>query len=89
MNDFGGPRWDELTVALDEAPSEVHKMWYRNIEECADYLFSNPTFRGEMGYSPVEIRDPETQARIYNEVWTGKMWEELQVSSSSLFSDLT
>lgn len=81
LNDYSGPRWYELPVTLDEVPNETYKMWLRDVQECADYLFGNPPFRGQMGYSPIEIQDGEGKGQVYNEAWTGTMWDDLQVGS--------
>ncbi|KAF9513021.1 hypothetical protein BS47DRAFT_1269347, partial [Hydnum rufescens UP504] len=47
-----GPAWKTETVILDNAPDEPQTLHYRDVVECAEHLFSNPTFSEGMLYEP-------------------------------------
>lgn len=79
-----GPAWHCVLVTLDEAPDEEpHLLLFRNIKECNAHLLGNPTFEEHMDYAPVEIFTPDGQ-RVYNEMASGLIWNELQVSAAVL-----
>lgn len=67
-------------MSLDEEPGVTHKLIYRDIAECADYLMKHPAFAGKMVYTPEEVRESDGKTRVYNEVFTGDAWHRIQVS---------
>ncbi|KAF9505543.1 hypothetical protein BS47DRAFT_1259431, partial [Hydnum rufescens UP504] len=47
-----GPAWKTETVILDDAPNKPQTLHYWDVVECAEHLFSNPTFSEGMLYEP-------------------------------------
>lgn len=79
MHQLNVPPWNVMEVRLEEAPREKHQLIIRDIEKCADYLMGNPAFSGDMEFAPVEERKGDGRTRVYNEMWTGKAWQRIQV----------
>lgn len=74
------PEWMSTVITLPDAPLEPQTLQYRDIVECTRFLFSNPTFKGEMVYQPVEVfEDDPRLRRVFHEPNTGKLWNESQV----------
>lgn len=60
---------------------EKVELWRRDPVECIRELLSNPAFHGNIAYAPERVyEDAEATVRIYDEMWTGDRWWELQVS---------
>lgn len=74
-----GPEWNVIDIEMPEAPGITFPLYYRCPIECAKALLANPTFKDDMDYAPNEIFD-ESNTRIYHEVASGDIWNELQVS---------
>src|SRR6266849_4574052 len=74
----GGPEWHSHHVNLHDAPEEPQILYYRNIIECAEFLFQSPEFEGHMDFSPHHAYD-ENEDAIYHEMNTGEDWHEIQV----------
>lgn len=56
-------------------------MWRRDPIECLRELMGNPAFREKMAYSPERVyTDAEGKNRLFDEMWTGDWWWNLQVS---------
>ncbi|EIW75743.1 hypothetical protein CONPUDRAFT_131960 [Coniophora puteana RWD-64-598 SS2] len=54
-------------------------VWKRDPVECVKELIGNPTFREMMQYAPEKVyEDMEGECRIYDEMWTGDWWWNLQ-----------
>ena len=70
---------------LDEEENpkkEVIELWRRNPVECVKELMGNPAFRDVMRYAPERVYDDEDgKSRVYNEMWPGDWWWNLQVSA--------
>lgn len=65
------------TVTLEEAPNEPQTLFYRDINQCIDWLMGNPAFSGKMAYAPVQIYQSDG-SRVYHEMNTGTAWWDLQ-----------
>jgi len=74
----GGPEWHLHDVVVHDAPTEPQRLYYRNIIECAEFLFQSPEFNGHMEFSPHHACN-ENGDTIYHEMNTGQDWHELQV----------
>ena len=77
-----GPMWSSEIVTLAEALDEPQIIFYRDPIKCAEALFGNPTFAGEMDYEAMEVFKADGITRIYHEMATGKLWNETQVRHS-------
>lgn len=77
--DDGGPEWKVDDIQMDETPGITLPLFYRDPVECAKALLANPTFMGNMDYAPDEIFN-ESGTRVYHEVASGRIWNEMQVS---------
>ncbi|KAG9023690.1 hypothetical protein FS837_005658, partial [Tulasnella sp. UAMH 9824] len=74
-----GPAWHRETIMLDEAPEEPQELYYRYPDECADFLFGNPTFRGDMQFVPGKVFEVRGGFnRVFHEMWTGDAWIRAQ-----------
>lgn len=71
----GGPEWHASDVILHDAPEEPQRLYYRDIIECAEYLFQTPEFDGHMEFSP----HCANENIIYHEMNSGSDWHEIQV----------
>jgi hypothetical protein len=78
-----GPTWNSSTVTLPDALNEPQIFFYRDIIECIKILFGNPKFQESMVYEPYEVYEEDGETRVYHEMYTGKYWNELQVSGGS------
>lgn len=85
-----GPGWQcevfeskgDLLDATGKPQIEYLELWKRNPVECVEELISNPLFRDHMKYAAEQIfEDCFGENRMFNEMWTGERWEELQVST--------
>ena len=74
-----GPSWSSETIIMDEAPDEPQILFYRNIHECVEYLLGNPTFEDSIRYEALEVFESDGVTRVYNEMVTGLLWNEMQV----------
>jgi hypothetical protein len=76
-----GPQWEKTTLTLEDAPNEPQTLYYRNIEKCALFLASNPTFQGKMDYEPqhIFISSQGWFIQVYNKMSTGDIWRDHQV----------
>jgi Plavaka transposase len=61
--------------------SEEMELWRRDPVECIRELIGNPTFKDLLAYAPEQaFQDEEGNIRIFDEMWTGDWWWDLQVS---------
>jgi hypothetical protein len=84
-----GPRWKSDLITLCDAPAEPHEFYYRDILECVKFLFSDPSFSGDMLYRAAEhyqpgdhdmvVDDCEGLDRRYSEMNTGNFWVQEEV----------
>lgn len=84
-----GPKWDceEFKITGDERDDKGHlkteivQLWKRDPVECVKELMGNPAFRDKLRYSPQRAyEDDEGKTRMFDEMWTGDWWWDLQVS---------
>jgi hypothetical protein len=63
--------------------TEKLELWFRNPIECIRELLGNPMFKDVTFYEPVKLyRDADGKTRVFNEMWTGDWWWEIQVGLS-------
>lgn len=84
-----GPEWfrDVITVTGNMMDAEDNlvegdlELWRRDPLECIRDLIQNPAFNELMVYAPEKVYcDSKGHIRVYDEMWTGDWWSELQVS---------
>ncbi len=78
---------DLITVKGDNVDAngkfaaEELELWHRDPVECVKELMGNPAFRDLLVYAPEQaFRDEEGTNRIFDEMWTGDWWWDMQVS---------
>lgn len=68
---------------LDDAGKPVVEsveLWRRNPVACVEELIGNPAFKDFMAYGPERAyRDTAGETRVWDEMWTGDWWWEVQV----------
>ncbi|OCH87280.1 hypothetical protein OBBRIDRAFT_691715, partial [Obba rivulosa] len=73
---------DAVGDQLDEngnPRTETLELWKRNPIECIQELSSNPAFYEHMRYAPERLYgDPMGKERLYENMWTGDWWWEMQ-----------
>jgi len=85
-----GPRWSSTSITLPDAPDEPQEFYHQNILECTKFLFSDPSFSGDMLYSAAEyfecgnhqdelVDDCQGLNRIYCEMNSSDLWVEEEV----------
>ena len=83
-----GPEWkcniiDVTGDLLDDEGkpmSEQLELWCRDPIECVKSLIGNPAFKDFISYVPEHVyRDEEGKVRVFDEMWTGDWWWEIQV----------
>ena len=76
------PRWKETIVnILGGRTKDPIALYYHDGLECFRFLFGNPLFRDHMEYIPRrEFTTDEQSERLYNEMMTGDLAWNLQVS---------
>lgn len=76
------PRWKETIVNVPGGRTkDPIALYYRDGLECFRFLFGNPLFRDHMEYVPRrEFTTDEQPERLYNEMMTGDLAWNLQVS---------
>ncbi|KZT29567.1 hypothetical protein NEOLEDRAFT_1175239 [Neolentinus lepideus HHB14362 ss-1] len=82
-----GPQWTCEIITVkgnrqegDGMPiKEELELWRRNPVECMAELLGNPAFQENIAYAPERVfSDRDGCRRIYDEMWTGDRWWELQ-----------
>lgn len=72
--------WHERTLTLVEDPMVEHLVQYRNPLEVVQSLWSNSTYADQMVFAPRRMWSSSSRSsRLYNEMWTGDWWWEVQV----------
>ena len=83
-----GPEWKCGIIkvsgdVLDEdrkTRSEQLELWYCDPIECIKELIGNPAFKDYISYVPERVyMDKEGKVRVFDEMWTGDWWWEIQV----------
>jgi hypothetical protein len=84
-----GPGWNRKMISIlgdmldgeGQMLEEELELWTRDPVECIKDLMQNPAFNGSMAYAPERVyRDSRGTLRVYDEMWTGDWWWEVQVS---------
>ncbi|GJE91567.1 hypothetical protein PsYK624_077170 [Phanerochaete sordida] len=71
-----GPEWFETPVKFEGQRYALH---HRNIVECVEQLYSNPSFADHMHYAPEHLfADADMSSRLYNGMHTADWWYETQ-----------
>ena len=92
-----GPKWDceEFIITGDERNEkgrlkmETIQLWKWDPVECVKELIGNPAFWEKLRYSPQRAyEDKEGKSHIFDEMWTGDWWWNLQVSTLSHIFDI-
>jgi len=87
-----GPAWDYRTIEItgdsidrDGSPlKEKLEVWLRNPVECIAELLGNSAFDGSISYVPEQVyADEAGDSRVYDEMWTGDWWWDVQVSPTT------
>ncbi|KAG1898632.1 uncharacterized protein F5891DRAFT_1129435 [Suillus fuscotomentosus] len=82
-----GPGWTcEIVTSTgdrvggDRKPlTEQHELWRRDPVECVRDLIGNPAFKDYLSYVPEQVfADPQGKTRVYDEMWTGDWWWNMQ-----------
>lgn len=61
-------------------PAEKLECWRRNPVDVVTELISRPEFAKTMHYAPERVyRDSDCNNRVYDEMWTGDWWWDIQV----------
>ena len=61
--------------------TKIVQLWKRDPVECVKELIGNPTFRDKLRYLPQHAyEDDKGKTRMFDEMWTGDWWWNLQVS---------
>lgn len=62
--------------------TERLELWFRDPVDCIQELLGNPMFASHMKYAPEYLaKNEDGTDRIFNEMWTGDWWHQIQVSS--------
>lgn len=73
--------WHQRTIRLVEDPTEEHLIEFRNPIKAIQSLWGDPLFAKELVYSPERMwANAERQSHLYNEMWTGQWWWNIQVN---------
>ena len=84
--------WEVIGDVKDEEgrmKTEEVELWRRNPVDCIRELIGNPVFKEHLKYAPEMLTlDEEGTKRMYDEMWTGEWWWDLQVSTCPFCSKL-
>ena len=80
----GLPKWKVCNVELAETPNATYPLFYCCPIECAKFLLGNPSFKEHLDYTPDKIFHMN-ETRVYHEISSGDIWNELQVSITHQF----
>ncbi|KAG8690048.1 hypothetical protein FRC08_010693 [Ceratobasidium sp. 394] len=78
MGGFGGPKWNAEDIVLPGAPHDKATLFYRKLDDCADFLFGQARFAGKMSFAPEKHYDGDETTRLYDNPWTADDWNERQ-----------
>lgn len=73
------------TLSFPDRPDEKFTLRHRDIIESIRSLWGNPELAEHLVYKPSSLfSDESLDHRLFNEMWTGKWWQYIQVSSDAL-----
>ncbi|KAG9122038.1 hypothetical protein FRC07_001749, partial [Ceratobasidium sp. 392] len=79
MKDFGGPEWKSEDITLsDTDPRDKATLFWRDLQDTADFMFGSPHFAGKMMYAPEIHYNADETARLYENPWTAEDWNKQQ-----------
>ncbi|KAG8777229.1 hypothetical protein FRC12_000491 [Ceratobasidium sp. 428] len=78
MGGFGGPEWHADDIALAEAPKDKSTLFWRDLQECADFQMGQLRFAGKMSFAPELHLDDDETTRLFGNPWTADDWHERQ-----------
>ncbi|KAG8701101.1 hypothetical protein FRC09_005560 [Ceratobasidium sp. 395] len=78
MGGFGGPEWHAEDIALAEAPKDKSTLFWRDLQECADFQMGQLRFAGKMSFAPELHLDADEATRLFGNPWTADDWHERQ-----------
>ncbi|KAG9121596.1 hypothetical protein FRC07_002390 [Ceratobasidium sp. 392] len=79
MKEFGGPEWFAEDIVLPHTRKEDKvTLFFRNLQECGDFLFSRPWFAGKMAFAPEKHFEMDDTTRLYENPWTADYWNDRQ-----------
>lgn len=76
-----GP-WVTKHLSFIDSPNEYFTIRHRNPVEALRGLWGDPAFAKHLVYKPAKMfhnADQRRRDRIYNEMWTGSLWNTIQV----------
>jgi len=82
-----GPDWTMIPHTIPgDLSDEPVEIWMRDPVLCIADLVSNPALASCLQWAPVRLFTSESgrKERVYNEMWTGDRWWELQVSTCDI-----
>jgi hypothetical protein len=82
MEGFGGPGWnaeDVILAGTDE--NDRITLFYRELQESADFQFGRPWFAGKMSFAPEIHYNTEESEILISNPWTAEDWNKRQVSA--------
>lgn len=85
-----GP-WYTKRLSFKDSPKEFFTIRHRNPIEAIRGLWGDPAFAQHLVYKPAKLfrdADARPEDRIYNEMWTGYLWNAVQVGLSKSITSL-
>lgn len=78
--------WTTKSLSFPDRPSEKYLIRYRDPLAAVRTLLGNPAHAKDIVYIPKKVfSHSERDNRVYNEMWTGKWWASVQVSSPAIY----
>ena len=78
--------WKSRRLSFRDTPEEEYILHYRSPLEAIKALLGDPALAEHIVYKPKRIfTNASKEKQVYNEMWTGRWWEETQVSTGLVF----
>ena len=78
--------WESHRLSFRDTPEEDYILHYRSPLEVIKALLGDPALAEHIVYKPKRIFTNASKEKwVYNEMWTGMWWEEMQVSMELVF----
>ena len=78
----GGGKWHEKELSFPDQPGEVFVVRHRDPIQVIKSLWGDPALTKSMKYAPTKCWiNKDMKERVYNEMWTGDYWNDVQVRS--------
>ncbi|KAB5589642.1 hypothetical protein CTheo_6915 [Ceratobasidium theobromae] len=79
MEGFGGPGWNAEDVILPGTDENDRvTLFYRDLQESADFQFGRPWFAGKMSFGPEIHYNADESERLIGNPWTAEDWNKRQ-----------